>query len=216
MDAQGNIDVLLASGSPRRRELLKDLGWSSRVRVAVPRVDESPLPGELPEELCLRLAAAKAEAVAENDANTGDNLLIIAADTVVVVDGDVLGKPRDRDESLKMIARLQGRTHEVLTGVAVRWKERKERKGQNGRAVSGLERTRVCFRPLDEAAMRAYVETGEGLDKAGAYAIQGKGALLVSSIEGDYFNVVGLPLCRLAAMLETMGLDLPRLWMMGR
>jgi septum formation protein len=201
-----NLDILLASGSPRRRELLKDLGW--KFRVAVPQVDESSFPGESPEELCLRLAASKAEAAAENVATTNmnamnKNLLIIAADTIVVVNGDVLGKPGNEEESLKMIERLQGRAHEVLTGVGVRWKER---------AMSALERTWVRFRPLDEAAMRAYVNTGEGLDKAGAYAIQGKGALLVSSIEGDYFNVVGLPLCRLAAMLEAMGLDLPRLW----
>ncbi|MDR1378308.1 MAG: Maf family protein [Synergistaceae bacterium] len=224
LDSLDNIDILLASGSPRRRELLKELGW--KFRVAVPQVDESPLPGESPDKLCLRLAATKAQAVAKTNAAAAmneklmnenlmlmnenlmnENLLIIAADTVVVVDGDVLGKPRNEEESLKMIERLQGRTHEVLTGLGVRWK---------GRATSALERTWVCFRPLNEAAMRAYVKTGEGLDKAGAYAIQGKGALLVSSIEGDYFNVVGLPLCRLAAMLEALGLDLPRLWRMGR
>jgi septum formation protein len=196
-----NLNILLASGSPRRRELLKELGW--KFHVAAPHVDESPLPRESPESLCLRLAAAKAEAAAETEAEAAENLLIIAADTIVVVDGDVLGKPENAEESLSMIERLQGRTHEVLTGVGVRWK---------GRAMTALERTRVHFRPLDEAAMRAYVKTGEGLDKAGAYAIQGKGALLVSSVEGDYFNVVGLPLCRLAAMLEAMGLDLPRLW----
>ncbi|MDR1621904.1 MAG: Maf family protein [Synergistaceae bacterium] len=193
--------IVLASGSPRRRELLQGLGW--RFRVVVPEIDESPRAGESPEELCLRLAAGKAQAV---DGVGETETLVIAADTIVVVDGDVLGKPAGEDESLRMIRRLQGRVHEVLTGMAVRW----------GKKIStGLERTRVRFRPLDENAVRAYAETGEGMDKAGAYAIQGRGSLLVSSIEGDYFNVVGLPLCRLGAMLEEMGLTLPRQWEMG-
>jgi septum formation protein len=194
-----NLDIVLASGSPRRRELLKGLGWS--FRVLVPEIDETPLAGESPEELCLRLAAAKARAVG------GDGgALVIAADTVVVVDGDALGKPADESDSLRMIRRLQGRSHEVLTGVGICWKNR---------VSTGLERTRVCFRPLDDEALRAYVKTGEGMDKAGAYAIQGQGSLFVSSIEGDYCNVVGLPLCRLGAMLEEMGLTLPQQWGLG-
>ena len=191
-------DIVLASGSPRRRELLKGLGW--KFRVVVPRVDESSLSGETPEELCSRLASAKADAIADNE---NENTLVVAADTIVVADGDVLGKPADKNESLKMLTRLQGRAHEVLTGVGVRWK---------GRALNGVERTLVRFRPLGEAALLAYVSAGEGMDKAGAYAIQDKGSLIVSSIEGDYFNVVGLPLCRLSAMLEELGFDLSEQW----
>jgi septum formation protein len=195
-----DFDIVLASGSPRRRDLLKGLGWD--FRVLVPEIDESPRAGESPEELCLRLAAAKAQAVDSDEAS-----LIVAADTIVVADGDVLGKPADEDESLKMIRRLQGRVHEVLTGMGIRWKKQ---------VSTGLERTRVRFRSLDETALRAYVQTGEGMDKAGAYAIQGRGSLLVSSIEGDYFNVVGLPLCRLGSMLEEMGLTLPYQWGMEK
>ena len=191
------IDVVLASSSPRRRELLAALGWS--FRAVAPQIDETPRPGEAPEALCVRLAGMKADFVAIREGNA----LVIAADTVVAVNGDVLGKPRDKDESLRMILSLQGRTHQVLTGLSLRWR---------GRALDAAERTRVTFRPLDEAAARAYAVTGEGMDKAGAYAIQGKGSLLISSIEGDYFNVVGLPLCKLGAMAGELGLSLPSLW----
>jgi septum formation protein len=187
--------IVLASGSPRRRELLKGLGWD--FEVAVSEADESALPGETPEALCVRLAEAKATAVAESRkrSRSRKKALVIGADTIVVVDGEILGKPRDMPESLSMTRRLQGRSHEVLTGLALLWGET---------ALRGLERTTVRFRPLDDAALQAYAGTGEGMDKAGAYAVQGKGALLVSSIEGDYFNVVGLPLCRLGLMIEEM------------
>ena len=192
------MDIVLASGSPRRRDLLEKLGWN--VRVIVPEIDEHPLPSESPENLCTRLSAAKAAKVAEM---CGNDALVVAADTVVVVDGDVLGKPAGESESLLMLKRLRGRAHEVLTGVSVMGK---------GKKLGGLERTRVSFRVLDDEAVRAYAGTGEGADKAGAYAIQGKGSLLVASIEGDYFNVVGLPLCRLSLMIEEMGLYLPLQW----
>ena len=177
----GPISILLASGSPRRRALLADLGW--RFEWTAPRVDESPLPGEAPE--------------------VGEGVLVLAADTIVVVDGRVLGKPADLGESRGMLAHLQGREHEVLTGVALRW---------SGRTVSAVERTAVRFRPLTPGEVAAYAATGEGMDKAGSYAIQGRGALLVSGIDGDYFNVVGLPLCRLGMLLESVGLSLERLW----
>jgi len=175
---------------------LADLGW--RFEWTAPRVDESPLPGEAPEALCERLARLKAEAP-----EVGEGVLVLAADTIVVVDGRVLGKPADLGESRNMLARLQGRRHEVLTGVALRW---------NGRTASAVERTEVCFRPLTPGEVAAYAATGEGMDKAGSYAIQGRGALLVSGIDGDYFNVVGLPLCRLGMLLESVGLSLERLW----
>jgi septum formation protein len=187
--------IVLASGSPRRRDLLEGLGWD--FETAVSDVDESALPGETPEALCVRLAEAKASAVAEsrNLVHSHENTLVIGADTIVLVDGSVLGKPRDKLDSVSMVRRLQGRAHEVLTGLVLIW----------GKTVMrGLERTTVRFRPLDDAAVRAYADTGEGMDKAGAYAVQGKGALLVSAVEGDYFNVVGLPLCRLGLMLEEL------------
>ena len=192
----GPLSILLASGSPRRRALLADLGW--RFEWTASRVDESPLPGEAPEALCERLARLKAEAP-----EVGEGVLVLAADTIVVVDGRVLGKPADLVESRNMLARLQGRRHEVLTGVALRW---------SGRTASAVERTEVCFRPLTPGEVAAYAATGEGMDKAGSYAIQGRGALLVSGIDGDYFNVVGLPLCRLGMLLESVGLSLERLW----
>ena len=192
----GPLSILLASGSPRRRALLADLGWC--FEWPAPRVDESPLPGEAPEALCERLARLKAEAP-----EVGEGVLVLAADTIVVVDGRVLGKPADLGESRNMLARLQGRRHEVLTGVALRW---------SGRTASAVERTEVCFRPLTPGEVAAYAATGEGMDKAGSYAIQGRGALLVSGIDGDYFNVVGLPLCRLGMLLESVGLSLERLW----
>ena len=186
------IRLRLASGSPRRRALLRELGWE--FEVCSPEVDESPLPGEAPECLCERLARLKAEAGAKG---AGEDALVLAADTIVVIDGRVLGKPSDREEARGMLSLLQGREHHVMTGLALRWR---------GHTLSGVERTAVHFRPLTEAEVAAYAATGEGDDKAGAYAIQGKGALLVSAIEGDYFNVVGLPLCRLGQMLEAAGL----------
>ena len=198
------MNIVLASGSPRRHDLLKNLGWN--VRVVVPEVDERPLPFESPEDLCTRLAAAKAARVAKNVEMYPcheDSGLVVAADTIVVVEGDVLGKPVDESESLMMLRRLQGRAHDVLTGICVMGKNK---------TLTEMERTKVIFRPLDEEAIRAYVASGEGADKAGAYAIQDKGSLLVASIEGDYFNVVGLPLCRLGVMIEEMGLNLPLQW----
>lgn len=190
------ISVLLASGSPRRRALLAELGW--RFDTFSPDVDESALPGEPPAVLCERLARLKAESSGDTE-----RVLVLAADTIVVVEGRVLGKPADRMEGIGMLRLLQGRSHEVLTGLALRW---------NGETVSAVERTTVCFRPLTEDQILAYAETGEGADKAGSYAIQGKGALLVASIEGDYFNVVGFPLCRLGMMLESVGIGLESVW----
>ena len=189
------VKILLASGSPRRRALLRDMGWS--FGVCSPDVDESHLPGEGPGALCERLSRLKAEAGA---ASAGEeNTMVIAADTIVVIYGKILGKPADRDDACAMLRLLQGRTHEVMTGVALRY---------NGRTHSGVERTAVRFRPLSEDEISAYVQTGECDDKAGAYAIQGRGSLLIESIDGDYFNVVGLPLCRLSHMMEEMGLPL--------
>lgn len=193
----GSVNLVLASGSPRRRELLHSLGWS--FRIDVPDICEDLLPGEGPEEVARRLSRAKAaEAAARNP-----GALVVAADTLVAAGGVILGKPSCREESLRMLRMLSGAVHSVFTGVALR-------RGEEERFA--VEETRVEFRPLSEESMKLYVESGEGDDKAGAYAIQGRGALLVSSLHGDYFNVVGLPLCRLSRLLEEFGCSLADQW----
>ena len=162
-------------------------------------MDETFLKGESPEEGCLRLSGAKAGAVGALFPGSW----IIAADTIVLLDGDILGKPKSREESRSMILRLAGRTHEVLTGVTLL--------SPSGK-LQEVERTGVTFRPLAPLDAARYAATGEGDDKAGAYAIQGLGSLLVSSLRGDYFNVVGLPLCRLGRMFESLGCPLSEQW----
>ncbi len=192
-------ELVLASASPRRRQLLRQLGVTFRVRAS--RLDEAALrvDGASPERLVGDLALAKARAVA---AREGD-ALVLAADTVVVLDGEILGKPRSAAEAEAMLTRLQGRTHRVLTGVAVV-------DAASGRSAVAVEETRVALRPLDPQEIRDYVATGEPLDKAGAYAIQGLGALLVTGVEGCFYNVVGLPLARTAELLKGFGFDLWR------
>lgn len=182
--------IVLASGSPRRLELLRRIGLDPDVSVA--DVDETPAEGESPAALVARLAAAKAEAVVPE---AGD-ALVVAADTVVVIDGKVLGKPSDDDEVRAMLRTLSGRSHEVLTGVHLRREER---------SATGVELTSVRFRALSRDEIEAYLRTGEPHDKAGAYAIQGAGGMFVESITGSDSNVIGLPLAtvvRLAAELD--------------
>ncbi len=191
------ISVILASGSPRRRELLSLLGWPFSVEI--PQVDESLIPGETPEDTVLRLASKKAEAVS----CVFTDKAVIAADTVVVFSGEILGKPKDKDDAFSMIKRLEGGPHRVMTGLSLSY---------GGRLLSHVEVTEVVFRSMTDDQIRSYVETGEGLDKAGAYGIQGQGALMVRRIEGDYFNVVGLPLYSLSLMMEAIGLSLPVQW----
>ena len=188
-----NMKIILASGSPRRRELLKSPGLE--FEVYKPDVDESMIDGELPSELCARLSLLKAHAGAEKFPDA----LVIAADTIVVIDDLILGKPKDREDAFNMLKHLQGKWHEVITGITVCMKQK---------ILSHDEHTRVKFRELSDSEIRAYVSTGECDDKAGAYAVQGYGSLLVERIEGDYFNVVGLPLCRLGMMLSVFGIRL--------
>ena len=183
------IPIVLASTSPRRRELLQLLGLSFEVFPA--DLDETWRDGELPAAHAERLATQKAAARPRPGAVT------VGADTIVVIDGAILGKPRDAAEARAMLRRLAGREHEVFTGVAVL---------HGGRAASGVTRTVVRFRELDEATITAYVATGEPLDKAGAYGIQGFGAVLVERIDGDYFTVMGLGLGLLVDLLERVGL----------
>ena len=189
------MNIVLASQSPRRRELLERIGihgFAVRPAVGEEVMDASLSPGELVEGLSRR----KAEEVA---ASCGPEDLVIAADTVVSIDGQVLGKPRDRAEAREMLSRLSGREHTVYTGVTVM---------QAGRRLTEHEATHVRFRALSGAEMDAYIATGEPMDKAGAYGIQELGGLLVEGIRGDYFNVMGLPICRLGQMLARFGLNL--------
>jgi septum formation protein len=184
------VPVVLASSSPRRRDLLGLLGIVPEVVPA--DIDESWRQGEAPPEHAERLAREKAAAVDRPGA------AVIAADTIVVLDGEILGKPRDALQAVSMLRRLAARIHTVHTAVAVRYGER---------LASAVESTRVWLRPLDERTIAEYVATGEPLDKAGAYGIQGYGAVLVERIEGDYFTVMGLGLFRLVGLLRDLGLE---------
>jgi len=184
------VPVVLASSSPRRRQLLGLLGITPEVAPA--DIDESWRNGEAPLAHCERLAREKAAAVHRPEA------LVIAADTIVVLDGEILGKPKDAVEAAAMLRRLAGREHVVHTAVAVAYRND---------TISGVESTRVWMRALDDDAIAAYVATGEPLDKAGAYGIQGYGAIIVERIEGDYFTVMGLGLGRMVGLMREVGLD---------
>ena len=183
--------LVLASGSPRRKEILSSLGITFDAMIS--DIDESPLPLESPPELALRLAKLKSVGASRE---TG-GLWTIGADTVVDVDGVPLGKPRDRDDALRMLRSLAGRMDLVHTGVAVA--------ASGNLLTSATETTKVFFGDLCDDGIRDFVQSGDGDDKAGAYAIQGRGALLVERIEGCYYNVVGLPAFRLYAMLREIG-----------
>lgn len=180
--------LILASRSPRRAELLSRLGLEFTVRVA--DVDESLAPHEDPAAAAKRLARRKARAAVEPGA------LAIGSDTLVVHRGAILGKPATAEEATQMVCRLQGEEHTVYTGVAV---------ATPGRTESAVEATRVWFRSLPDVECREYVATGEPMDKAGAYGIQGYGAAIVERIEGDYFNVMGLPIQRLLELFQRFG-----------
>ena len=189
-DKGKRVPVVLASQSPRRRQLLSLIGIDHDVRPA--NIDESYFAGEQPRAHALRLARGKAEAIASPGAVT------IGSDTIVVVDGEVLGKPADSAEATIMLRRLSGRAHTVITAVAVHWRDE---------LVADAEEVTVTFRPLSDAEIAAYIATGEPMDKAGAYGIQGYGATIVERVDGDYFAVMGLPLNRLARLLESLGLE---------
>lgn len=190
--------MILASGSPRRQMLLTELGWN--IKVIVPQVEEFPAPGEDPEEMVLRLSHAKALSVYEKFPDSR----VIGADTVVVAGDEIFGKPADHEDALSMIKKLQGKKHTVITGVALI--------APDGRKLVEAEKTIVKFRPLNDREIISYLESGESFDKAGSYAIQGQGMLLVESIEGCYFNVVGLPLYRLSRMFADLGWPLAEQW----
>ena len=193
------MQLVLASASPRRAELLKKIGLDFIVRPAV--TEEIIKPNLDLLEQVKSLALQKARVVAET-LSTG---LVIGADTIVVMGQEVLGKPDSREMAVQMLSRLSGQQHQVLTGVALV-------DSQSGQALSEVESTLVQFRTLTLEEITAYVKTGEPLDKAGAYGIQEKGAILVERIEGCYFNVVGLPLARLVRMLKEMGVEVHQCW----
>jgi septum formation protein len=181
--------VILASQSPRRRDLLRLIGIPHEVRPA--DIDERYIPGERPREHAERLARGKALAIASPDA------VVIGSDTIVVVDGDVLGKPADESHAAAMLRRLSGRSHIVITAVAIAWR---------GRLESDVEEVGVAFHQMSDDEIAAYIRTGEPMDKAGAYGIQGYGATIVERVEGDYFAVMGLPLQRLVRLCARVGL----------
>ena len=178
--------LVLASQSPRRSEILRHAGIPFTVRVA--EVDESVLPGESPADYVRRLAAAKAYAVESAEGET-----VLGADTTVVIDGEILGKPVDAADARRMLARLAGRRHEVLTGICLR---------QGTDATCDCVTTGVVFAVLSGAEIDQYVASGEPMDKAGAYAIQGLASKFVERIEGDYFNVMGLPVALVYRRLQ--------------
>lgn len=187
--------IVLASGSPRRQELLTRIGIT-RFDIRVPETDEH-YPADLtPAQIVEYISREKAEAAAK--LCTPDEI-VITADTMVFLDDARLGKPTDEDDALRMLTALQGRHHTVCTGVTVR---------QGDRSLTESESTAVYFRPATESELRAYIATGEPMDKAGAYGVQGKGALLVERLEGDFFNVMGLPVLRLSKMLTKFGIYL--------
>lgn len=183
--------VILASQSPRRRELLSLVGIAHEVQPA--DIDETPLPGEAPVPHTERLARGKAQVIAAR----APDALVIAADTIVVIDNALLGKPADIPEARAMLKRLSGRTHEVCTAMAV---------AVGDAVTSEVVRVAVRFRELDDDTIARYVNTGEPMDKAGAYGIQGYGATIVEHIEGDYFAVMGLSLVTVVKLAEQMGL----------
>jgi septum formation protein len=185
--------LILASQSPRRRELLEQLGLEFRVQPA--DIDEQVLAGELPQAFVERMALEKARAVASEQPDA----LVLGSDTIVVVDGHIMGKPRDRDEGLRMLGRLSGREHEVLSAVALL--------GPQGEACR-TQFSRVRFRTLSRQEMDAYWATGEPADKAGAYAIQGLAAIFIEQLSGSYSGVMGLPLYETATLLRNAGLVL--------
>lgn len=195
--------MILASQSPRRIELMDEAGFTCRVIPA--DIDEMPHEGEQPLDLVGRLAKDKALCVASEHAHAGE--IVVAADTIVTIDGVILGKPADAQDAKRMLRLLSGRTHQVATGVCV---ARANAAGDAAEPVlqNFVEVTDVTFYALDEDTIEEYAQSGEPLDKAGAYGIQGKGGrMLVEKIDGDFYNVVGLPIARVARTIRDMQQD---------
>lgn len=187
------MKLILASASARRAQILRDAGLPFQIISSA--IDEAPMAGESPQDLVRRLAEQKAQLVA---ARAVGPAMVIGADTVVVLEGRILGKPRSAEEARAMLEQLSGRTHAVITGIAlIRLPDEAARQE--------VETTEVTFAPMTAEEISGYVSTGEPFDKAGAYAVQGRGGRYVTRIEGDYFNVVGLPLGKLYRLLKELG-----------
>ena len=185
--------IILASASPRRKELLEQIGCCFRIETA--DTEEAGGEGRTPSELVMKNAHLKAAAVAA----LHPDIPVLGADTVVSLDGNIYGKPRDREHAIEMLTSFSGRAHQVMTGIALAWK---------GRIWQAYETTEVVFAPLSAASITRYVDTGEPADKAGAYGIQGRAAVFVEQIRGSYSNVVGLPLHCLDGLARKAGIDL--------
>ncbi|MDO5563343.1 MAG: Maf family protein [Synergistaceae bacterium] len=192
------MNIILASSSPRRRELLGMLGWPFSVDVSDAK--ETSVTGEKPRDMVCRLARLKAETVYKRNVDSW----VVGADTTVAINDEILGKPGNLRDAERMISTLSGKTHSVFTGVALF--------SPASGSIVKAEETRVRFRDLSDEEVRGYVSLGESMDKAGAYAIQEKGALLVSEITGCYFNVVGLPIYLLSDMFSKLGFPLTEQW----
>ncbi len=194
------MKFILASASPRRKELLEQIGMEFEI---IPACGEEQINGTLPWDVVQNLSRQKAEEIAKKRASEQIPELIIGADTVVAWENQILGKPKDEKDAYRMISLLQGRTHKVYTGVTFILRE-----GGNTRVRSFYEETEVAMYPMTESERRYYVETKEPLDKAGGYGIQGKCAVFIEKINGDYNNVVGLPVARIYRELLQMGIDI--------
>lgn len=197
-----SVQLILASGSPRRRELFERFWGRDRFKVLAPNYDESQVPIEIrenPHALTRYLSAGKLQALREQF-TLPDSCVAVAADTVVVLDEHILGKPTDQASAADMLSRLSGKTHEVRTGLSVMLLQAPDELI----ILQAVETTCVRFAPLDEQIIRWYVSTGEPMDKAGAYGIQGHGAALIESIDGCYYNVMGLPVYRLMDLLRQL------------
>ena len=186
--------IVLASKSPRRQELLRNIGIME-FDIRVPEADESYPEGLTAQQTVEYISRVKGEAASKLCA---DDEIVITADTMVFLDDQRLGKPADEADALAMLSALQGRHHTVCTGVTVR---------QGDRSITESETTEVFFRPVTEAELRAYIATGEPMDKAGAYGIQDQAAIFVEALDGDYYNVMGLPLCSLTKCLRNWGIS---------
>jgi len=191
------MKLILASSSSRRAEVLRDACFAFEICAPL-CVDERVLPGESARDMVARLAEDKARAAAKQLAGGGGNCVVVGADTSIELDGEIFGKPRDAAHAREMLAALSGRTHHVLTGIFLL-------RLPDGSARAAVETTFVTFAPLTRAEIDAYVASGEPMDKAGAYAIQGMAGRYISRIEGCYFNVVGLSLVRLHSLLRELG-----------
>lgn len=181
--------IILASASPRRRELLQQIGVDFRAVAA--NIEEIPLENEKPAEFVLRMAREKAIEVMRNE---GESLPVLGSDTAVILEGGILGKPADRNEAVRMLSSLSGNTHQVYSAVAVAVNK--------SRIYEALNISRVTFAPLEPEWIEAYIDTGDPMDKAGAYGVQGKAAEKISRIEGSFYGVMGLPLYETAELLK--------------